>query len=321
MTLKLPSPFSVLLLSCAVSGLAGESKPPAPKAELLVPGVISTGLYERDTAYDVARGDLYFTVLNGREGAICVTRWTNGVWSTPEVASFSGRWSDLEPCLSPDCTRLYFVSNRPIAGEEAKKDYDIWFVERTKDGWGDPKNPGAPLNSDKDEFYPSVTKDGTVYLCGKWEGENEDLWRCRIQGGTYQPRENLGPNVNTKAEEFNAFVAPDESFLIYTSTGWGEGLGGGDLWISFRDASGNWTKPVNMGDAVNSPDFEYCPALSSDGKLLFFTSHRSRPASRPVTYDSLHKMSTSPGNGNGDLYVIDASLIDNLRKTVLAGVR
>ncbi|MEW6364609.1 MAG: hypothetical protein AB1714_08210 [Acidobacteriota bacterium] len=324
MNVRRPASHAIFLLSAAIASAAAwaeESVPPRQKAQLLAPGVVCTGLYERDAAYDVERGEMYFTILSGREGTICVTRLTAGVWSKPEVVSFSGTWSDIEPCLSPDGARLYFISNRPTSGSQGSGNYDIWYMERTKDGWGEPKNPGPPLNMQGEEYYPSVTRDGTVYFCAKSEGEAEDLWRCRNVGGTYQPRENLGPNVNTKAEEFNAFVAPDESFLMYTSTGWGDGVGGGDLWIAFRDAAGNWTKPVNMGEAVNSPDFEYCPALSSDGKLLFFTSHRSVPASRPVTYDALQKMSGSPGNGNGDIYVIDSSLIDDLRKTVLGGAR
>jgi Tol biopolymer transport system component len=308
-------PVLVVTVSCLLSAAgSGRQAPAVPKATLFLPGIVSTGLNERDIAYDAAHKEIHFTVMNGPTGTICVTRNRNGSWRKPEVAPFSGRWSDLEPCLSPDGSRLYFVSNRPLDGKGEPKDYDVWVMTRDRLRWNSPVNVGAPVNSTRDEFYPSITHDGTIYFCGKFDSENEDLWRCRLQNGTYQPRENLGPNVNTPGEEFNAFVAPDESYVIFTSTGWGEGSGGGDLWISFRDAAGGWQKPVNLGDAVNSPAFEYCPSVSLDGTLLFFTSLRPIPAARPTTYAALQRANSSPGNGRGDIYVIDATLIGNLRR-------
>ena len=289
-------------------------------AQLFAPGIISTGLNERDTALSPEGKELYFTVLMKNRGFIIVMKQENGKWSQPEVASFSGRYSDLEPAFSPDGKKLFFVSNRPLSGEgEPKQDYDIWFMERTGKGWGKPQNPGAPLNSPANEFYPSVTRSGAVYFCARLKESigGEDIFRSQRLGDNYSPPENPGDAINTKEAEFNAFVAPDEGYIIYTTTGRGPGQGGGDLWINFRQQDGTWTKAINMGETVNSPALEYCPFVTADGKFLFFTSQRGMPSPEPqapMTYDAIKRMSNQYGNGNGDLYWISTKIFAAIKQ-------
>jgi Tol biopolymer transport system component len=61
--------------------------------------------------------------------------------------------------------------------------------------------------------------------------------------------------------------------VIFASTRPG-GLGGSDLYISFRNARGEWDEPKNMGPSVNSAASDYTPILCPDGRYLFFTSSR-----------------------------------------------
>ena len=71
---------------------------------------------------------------------IVVSTLENGAWTTPEIASFSGRFNDIDPAISPDGRRLFFASNRPTDGGTApKKDFDLWVVEKTASGWSEPK--------------------------------------------------------------------------------------------------------------------------------------------------------------------------------------
>jgi hypothetical protein len=138
--------------------------------------------------------------------------------------------------------------------------------------------------------------------------------------GKYTEPENLGETINTKQEEFNAFVAQDESYIIYTTVGRGPGIGGGDLWINFRKEDGTWSKAVNMGENVNSPSLDYCPFVSVDGKFLFFTSQRGKLADYskiPLTYDEIKKISKQYGNGDGDIYWISTKIIEELRFAAL----
>jgi hypothetical protein len=127
---------------------------------------------------------IYFSINApvNRLGVIVASRFEKGKWSTPEVASFSGQYSDYDPFISPDGNKLFFISNRPV-DDKPKKDYDIWVVEKTKEGWSAPKNIGAPVNTDADQFYPSVSTNGTLYYSTIKQGEKGgfDLHRaaCR----------------------------------------------------------------------------------------------------------------------------------------------
>ncbi len=88
-------------------------------------------------------------------------------WSEPETAAFSGAYKDLEPAFSPDGKKLFFVSKRPVSGSVEKKDYDIWYVEPEK-GWENAINLGSPVNSDEDEYYPSIASNGNLYFTAKY---------------------------------------------------------------------------------------------------------------------------------------------------------
>jgi len=140
-------------------GIAGEyfgQTPPGAIPELFGPNIVSTGLNERDAAYSPDGTEFYYTIwLPMRSGVIMVMERHENRWSQPEVASFSGFYSDLEPFVSNDGRRLFFVSNRPVEAGGAPKDYDIWYVDRTDSGWTAPLNLGAPINTEANEFYPT----------------------------------------------------------------------------------------------------------------------------------------------------------------------
>ena len=325
-TSKLVSVLSfVLCLSCVqrqsdenmISAYLNQ-RPPGQEAEIFAPGLISTEFSERDAAFSPG-GELFF--FSKRIGTLYVLVYLEKVntrWSEPKVAPFSGEYSDLEPCFSPDGKRLYFVSNRPLSGTGDPKDADIWCVERIDEGWAEPQNLGLPINTSGNEFYPSVTANHDIYFCARYKQNigGEDLYVSRFVNGGYTTPVNLGPSINTKFNEYNAWISPDENCIIFTSEGWGEGFGGGDLWISCRNEENGWTRPKNLGPKVNTPYFEYCPSITPDGRYLFFTSNRSSSGthfSHRVTYDEIIEMLKNPLNGMQDIYWIDAGFLINLR--------
>ena len=69
--------------------------------------------------------------------------------------------------------------------------------------------------------------------------------------------------------DFCPFIAPDESYLIF-SRSVPEERGRSDLFISFRDVDGTWTEAVNMGDAIDSLQNEVSPVVTPDGRYLVF---------------------------------------------------
>lgn len=289
----------------------------ADRVEIFADGIISTNFNERDITFSPDRNELFYTLKGNSFHTLVNIKRDNNIWGEKAVAPFSGKYSDLEPCFSYNGKKLFFVSNRPTDNSKEPKDYDIWYVEKTDSGWGKPVNPGAPLNSEANEFYPSITKNGKIYFCAKTNTTigGEDLFYSEFIDGKYQPPVNLGDSINTARDEFNAFISPKENYIIYTSTGLGAGLGGGDLWISFKNLKGEWKKAVNMGEKVNSPLLDFCPSVTPDGKFLFFTSNRTNGenhSSKQLGINEIIDGLESTLNGSQNIYWISSEVIDTL---------
>ena len=141
------------ILSLVLLGLAV-----IPEPTLFAPGVISTGEYESHAAFSPDGGTIYFLKNTADFGhwTIVSSQLRNGSWTAPEVVPFSGRYSDADPFVTPDGSKLYFISTRPVDGKP-KEDLDIWIVERKGDGWGEPRNLGAPINSPGAEWFPTLS--------------------------------------------------------------------------------------------------------------------------------------------------------------------
>jgi len=208
---------------------------------------------------------------------------------------------------------MFYISRRSLNGKGKQKDWDIWYADRTKSGWSEPVNAGILINTPDIEIHPSVTNDGTLYFC-----RENYIYRSKYVNGNYLKPEKLGDSINSEYGEGDVFVARDESFIIFASGRTG-GFGRNDLYISFRDNDGSWTQSKNMGDKINSKEIEYCPYVSPDGKYLFFTSYR-RPERAfpkgPASYEDIIKMYNSPQNGFGDIYWVDAKVINHIKNTI-----
>jgi hypothetical protein len=290
-----------------------DQQPPADTPQIFAPGIISDQYGNRDMAISPKGDELFYTLQYSRGliSAILYSQKLNGKWTSPEVASFSGSYNDLEPAFSADGNRLYFVSNRPLSQTGAKKDYDIWYVEKENGKWQHPVNMGAPVNSEKDEFYPSPAKSGNIYFTRAVKGREEDIIECRFVNGNYMAATALSDSVNSTFDEFNAFVDPDERFIIFSSFGRKDELGNGDLYIS-KNIRGIWTKAIHLPAPINSTALDYCPYISPDKKYFFFTSGRYQiniPFDHQQTISGLHKLMQSPLNGYDNIYWMKADII------------
>jgi len=273
-------------------------------------GLISTGDFDSHPAFTPDGKGLYFvrSTPNFNLWTILVSQFANGKWGTPQVAPFSGQYSDADPFITADGSHFYFISNRPVPGT-ATANLDIWVMDKTATGWSEPKNVGAPINSPGSEWYPTIAANGTMYFGSDRQGGKgrTDIYRSRLVDGKYTEAENLGDAINTQFNEFEPLIAPDESFLIFMAGGRADARGGFDLYISYN-RNGAWTKPVNLGDKINSAGNEYSPAISPDGKYFFWTSTRGfadKPLEKRLDYKELMNRLRGPRNGLGDIYQID----------------
>jgi Tol biopolymer transport system component len=242
-------------------------------ATVFLPGIISTG-HEFTVTFSADGRELYFTRFNAETRTQRVMRSTRNekTWSAPEAVSFgSDAWSDLDPSLSPDGRRLYFVSTRPrpvgLAGPP--KNMDIWYVERRSVGWSEPQWI-AVASSDGKEGSPTVDRHGTLcFFSDRGNKPNENAIYCApgTANGWGTPVR-AGGGVNDGPSNTSPWLSPDGNTLLFYSSRDG-GRGKADLYFSEK-RSGEWTAPVNLGSAVNTAESEYNPSVSPDGKTLYF---------------------------------------------------
>jgi Tol biopolymer transport system component len=295
-----------------------ESKEPVLEPTLFAPGIISTGDYEVCPNISPDGRTFYFvkSTPDMNFWTIVFSQFENGKWSGPQVAPFSGQYSDADEFITADGKRMFFISRRPVDASispNAAGRLDIWVMDKIATGWSEPKNLGAPVNSEGGEYFPTLTNDGTLYFgSGRKGGKGGiDLYRSRFINGKYQEPENLGDAINTNFDEYEPFIAPDESFLIFMAGNRPDGLGGFDLYVSYN-RNGQWTKAKNLGAPINSPVDDLSPRISPDGKYFFWASARSaidKPKTKVWSLKDFSSAYQSPQNGLGDIYYMDVSAL------------
>ena len=115
----------------------------------------------------------------------------------------------------------------------------------------------------------------------------------------------VSPSINTPGLEFNAFIAPDESFLIFSGYNRPDGLGSGDMYISYRNPDGSWRQSEHLPAGPNSKWMDYCPFVDIKTKTLYFTSRRSDVAQRTFSSVADFKREVNQyANGMSRIYAI-----------------
>lgn len=281
--------------------------------EIFAEGIISTGDYDTHPAFTPGGDTLYFVkcIYDLSTSAICVSYFRNNQWSNPVVASFSGQYMDTDPFVTKDGSTIYFISDRPLnKGDSLKKDTDIWKVVMTENGWSEPVHLDAPINSEEDEYYPTLADNGNIYFGSvrKVGFGSSDIYKCKYENGNFLPAENLGDSINTIYNDYEPFISADENFLIFMAT-IPQGLRNADFYMSYY-TNGEWSRAEKLPDPINSNAIEFSPKITRDGKYFFFSSTRSvqpKIFSFPENILQLQKRLNSAGNSLGDIYQIDVS--------------
>jgi hypothetical protein len=299
----------LLLCQCQQNESVIDLKYTPAKVELFGEGMVSTSLYERDMAISQNGDEIIFTLGDYRQSKRCLVsiKKTGDIWGEKEILSFSGLFNDIEPFLSYDGRKLYFASDRPMETNSKRGDYNIWVVERNNIGWSEPKPLERNINSINDEFYPSLSRNNNLYFTSvrKFGIGSEDIFLSKYIDGKFQDPVLLDTTINTVADEFNAYINPEENLIIFSSYGRKDDIGQGDLYYSKKDNEGKWAEALNMGPLINSDKLDYCPFIDIPRGNFYFTSERTFPSDKRITsVGELEQLANGVLNGMGNIYRI-----------------
>jgi len=289
-------------------------QPPGLEPEIFAPGIISTAEPEGCAVFSIDGKSLVFTRFVGEQTqrANFVMHEEHGQWSTLRALPFATEFPIADFTYSPDGKYLLFTSRQPLdASMEKNEKRGLWSVEKTGTGWAEPVHFGDVINQ-RDALYPSMTLDGSLYFMD-WhyppdEERSTDIYVSRLVNGEYTEPERVSDKINSKYHDFDPFVAPDESYMIFCSIRPGD-LGNGDLYISFRNENGFWGEAVHMGPKFNTTAGENRPFVTLDGKYFFFTSNKDVI----LELGEAVAPQNTPGNGSRDVYWVDAKVIEQFR--------
>ena len=225
--------------------------------------------------------ELYYDLMEGEECTFFM-KLENGKWIKPEKVPYNSRFGSGNACFSHDGKKIFFTSWEDIKGGRKTNRENIWYVERKGDGWSERKPLPGIVNTPRIHWQMSVAENGNLYYGG------DDIYCARLKNGKYTDVEKLGSDINTDKREGTPFIAPDESYLIFSRS-----QPRSDLFISFRNPDGTWGTAKNMGSIINTEAHEICPQVTPDGKYFFFIRNCR--------------------NGELNPFWVDASIIDELR--------
>ncbi len=271
--------------------LAEKGRENYSEAVKLLEKFISSG-YKRESLIERAKKHL-------EDARFAETAVKNPIPFTPENigAPISTEDPEALPQLSADGKTLIFT--RLVNNQE-----DFYTAEKQDGKWTNVQ-PLKALNTPFSEGAHSISADGRLLVftfcqSGPDQGGCNLFYAEKCNGNWSQP-EKIAGSLNTGAWESQPTLSADGSLLLFVSdrpgglgvnylhtlgrvvpeaavpiavhfARLGGGVGGKDIWASRRNTSGNWGKPVNLGEAINTPGNEISPFLHADGRTLYFSS-------------------------------------------------
>jgi len=197
------------------------------------------------------------------------------------VENVSTEYDDYWPSLTADermlvTTILIPIDNRfPLS--DRNKHEDLFICYKQDDGsWSRPMNMGPPVNTKDNEGAQSFRSDGLQLfftVCNRREdyGSCDIYYSNKINGRWTEPK-NIGPPINTASWEAHPSVTADGRALYFACGNCEGGLGKSDIYVSYLNTNGTWSKPENLGDSINTFGNEMSPFIHPDGKTLYFSS-------------------------------------------------
>ncbi len=202
------------------------------------------------------------------------TRQEDGSYAeTASVNGLNNKMNNAVIGMSTDGNKL-FLLNSYLGKKDQKK--GISFVTKKAMGWSSPEAIEIPELDIDGEFYQFHVGEKEDVIVMSFVGSNsvgnEDLYVSVKEGNTWSKPIHMGNTINSTGFEISPFLCPTEDTLFFSSNGFG-GEGDADIFYSVRGKDWtSWSKPVNLGNRINSPKFD--AHFAYYGKHAFWSSNR-----------------------------------------------
>lgn len=250
-------------------------KPPGLSPEVFAPGLVSTPEFlEIGCTWSPDGKEFYFVRQSNTGGILLCSKWEENGWTAPEEVEQFKKFPGFEPFISADGKKFFYTrfalppdmaKNSEKFSDQQKQESmaNIWVMNKNGLDFGDPEfcAPG---------MFSSASKNGNLYTT-IITGEKPGIYRYLYNEGKYAEKEFLGGGVNSPVMGAHPCIAPDESFIVFDSKR-KDDPEDTDLYVCYRQKDGTWSQAYWLGDQVNTKWNDICPALSPDGKYLFYMS-------------------------------------------------
>jgi hypothetical protein len=255
--------------------------PPGRIPAIFAPGIVSTELDEFGCTMSPDGHEFYFTrtYIDPPRHSIMACRLNSAGWTQPEIANFSGQYSDAEPIFSPDGTRLFFSRLHDTGQNQIVS--EIHVLKRLGENWQEPKYITTGM-------FASISNKNILFFTDISNGiQKAEIVKSEYLNDEFSHPELLNSGINSPYQDAHPFIDPDERYIIFDSDRPG-GYGNNDLYVCFRETDGTWGDAINLGEQINTPGYDAIPSVSPDCKYLFFCRM-------------------------GDIYWVDTKIIEILR--------
>lgn len=187
-------------------------------------------------------------------------------------------YPEYGPNITTDEEKIFFTSRRSnsTGGKRDLSDNnyfeDVYSSGKQGGKWQTAKQLSKSINSDGHDAVAGISPDGSkLFLFRSTPADGGDLFESKLKGTEWEAPLRLNPNINTHFHEFTASLSFDGKRLFFVSRK-SNGFGSSDVYVSEKDAKGDWGPSKNLGPVINTKYPEEGVFMHPDGTTLYFSS-------------------------------------------------
>lgn len=196
--------------------------------------------------------------------------------------AINSEYNELAPVISPDGNTLYFSRiSHPNNGNGTKGSQDIWYSEFRNGNWLTARRLQSPLNRETYNSLYSISPDGNTilikgaYAKGRYETRGFSISKREARGWSAPEKLEIPGYEKLSKGQFDCGYLSADGKVLILSFSEKKDSKVDDLYVSFKQKNGSWSKPESLGPEINTKEFtETTPFLAADGVTLYFSSDR-----------------------------------------------